>query len=483
MKIAVVGGGHVGLVAAACFATVGHDVKVYDIDETKVDKLRDGEVPFLEPGLERLLDSARKAEALTFHSDAAEALPGCALIFLCVNTSNGPDGNVDLSAVASAARAAASFASDGAVIVNRSTSPVGTARYIESIVADRRGRALSVAVNPEFLAEGTAVRDFLFPDRLVFGASEERSVDLLREAYEPILLRRLPTEVLAAARAQAVIDLPPVPMLVMTPQTAELTKYAANAFLSVKISFINEIASIAEELGADVEEVARAVGLDHRIGPHFLRAGIGWGGYCFPKDIAALTGMAQTHGLPARMLRAANEVNEDQRTWAIRVLQRHLKTLFGRRIGLLGLSFKANTDDLRNAPSLEIAFRLAELGAEVRAYDPAVRELSGAIGDIVHVDEDATTVARGADALIIVTEWPEFAQLDLPALRSSMRVPLMIDGRNMIDPQTARDAGFLYVGVGRDADSSQRFTDTGEVPSFRTYGERLEPKTVRPISS
>ncbi len=349
-----------------------------------------------------------------------------------------------------ATRTAARHVKDGAVVANRSTAPVGTAEYIRSILEEQRGDVIDVGVNPEFLAEGTAVRDFLAPDRIVVGAWNGGTADSIYAAYEPIVTRQLPSMVDADVyhRAAAGPDL--VPFLVSNPFTAELTKYAANAFLAVKISFINEIASIAEELGGDVTVIAQAVGLDRRIGPHFLRAGIGWGGSCFPKDILALQGMAETRGVAARMLRAANEVNAQQRHWVVQRLQRHLKTLVGRRIGLLGLTFKPNTDDLRNAPALEIAAELSRLNARVQAFDPVVKSLPPPFDQMIELTEDAVATARGAEALIVVTEWPEFAQLDLADLRSVMKGSLLVDGRNFVDPQSARDAGFDYLGVGRE---------------------------------
>jgi UDPglucose 6-dehydrogenase len=451
VDIAIVGVGHVGLVCASCFASLGHRVYALDVDKTRIDQLRSGVCPFFEPDLHEVMHAGQTSGALTFHSDPAEALSRASLIFVCVNTSSGPDDAVDLSGVLSATRAVARFAPDGAVLVNRSTAPVGTARYVESMLADERAGAVDVAVNPEFLAEGTAVRDFMIPDRIVFGAWDERPISLLFEAYEAILSHSLSAGVPASISAAARERLERVPLITTSPQTAELMKYAANAFLAVRISFINEIASIADQLGADVEEMAQGIGLDHRIGPHFLRPGIGWGGSCFPKDIATLRGMAETRGVSARMLRAANEVNEEQRLWAVRQLQRHLKTLFGRRVGLLGLSFKPNTDDLRNAPAVEIAMRLVELGAEVRAFDPAVTALPPGLSSIVQLAADPMALARGADALVLATDWAQFGRIDLPALAAAMRIPLLLDGRNFFDPMTARTAGFTYVDVGRES--------------------------------
>ena len=467
MDITFIGAGHVGLVSAACMTGAGHRVRVLDVDRERIEGLRDGFVPFLEPGLPALLDSGRTTGRLTFHDDPAEAIPGADLVFVCVGTLNGPEGEVDLSAVLAATATVAEHATPGTVLVNRSTSPVGTAEYIRSVIDEVRGGDVAVAVNPEFLAEGTAVRDFLVPDRIVIGAFDPAATARLAEAYDPIVRRDLPAglpdEVATAlARRDG-----PAPLVVVSTPTAELTKYAANAFLAVKISFINEIAQIAEEVGADVTEAARAVGLDHRIGPHFLGAGIGWGGSCFPKDIVALQGMAQTHGLEARMLQAANEVNAEQRRWVTRGLQRHLKTLYGRRVGLLGVAFKPGTDDLRNAPALEIASELARLNVRVRAYDPAVDALPSEYEGILELVSSPDEAARGADAVVLITDWPEFASLDLAALRAAMRTPLLLDGRNFLDPESAAEAGFVYLGVGRREHTSLAFAlaANGAAPS------------------
>ena len=449
LEISIFGAGHVGLVSGACLAELGHRVRVLDVDEGKIARLEGGEVPFLEPGLDEVLARVRTKATISFHSDPSEVLPAARVIFICVNTPNSPNGHVDLSSVVEAAHTAARFAADGALVVNRSTVPVGTADYISSILEDARRGELTMVVNPEFLSEGAAVRDFLAPDRIVIGARREADADLLVEAYETVIARRVPTDLPIDVQAGAAAGSGPVPVVVTKPQTAELIKYAANAFLSVKISFINEIAAIAEEVGGDVTEVTRAIGLDHRIGPHFLRAGIGWGGSCFPKDIMALQGMAETRGLSTRMLRAANEINSAQRQWVARKLQMHLKTLVGRRVGLLGLAFKPMTDDIRNAPALEIAAELARLDVQVRAFDPAIKSLPVGVDLDLEMVDGPQSLAQGADALVLVTEWPEFASLDLAGLARSMRNPLLLDGRNFFEPESARAAGFTYVGVGR----------------------------------
>jgi UDPglucose 6-dehydrogenase len=440
MRISVVGAGHAGLVVAAGLASLDHQVDVIDVDASKIAALRRGTVPFLEPELEPLVQDGIRRGRLRFQTDPSAAVSETDVSFVCVGTPDDGTGQVDLSAVIAATRAVARHAPDGTMLVNRSTAPVGTAAFLRDLVAEERQRPIDVAVNPEFLAEGTAVGDFLRPDRIVVGAWTEASVNVLREVYAPIL----------GGRSNGP-STEPVPFVVTDPPTAELTKYAANAFLAVKISFINEIASIAEEFGADVTQIATAIGADHRIGRAFLSAGVGWGGSCFPKDIIALQGSAEMRGVAARMLRAANDVNADQHRWVVRKLQTHLRTLVGRRVGLLGISFKANTDDTRHAPALEIASRLTKLGVRVSAYDPAVKRVPAEVKGQLVLAPDAQTLAAGADALVLVTEWKEFLELDLDALASVMRTRLLLDGRNAFDPERAHRAGFTYVGVGREA--------------------------------
>ncbi|MGH2557298.1 MAG: UDP-glucose dehydrogenase family protein [Actinomycetota bacterium] len=449
LSISVIGAGHVGVASAVCLAALGHEVRVLDIDRQKIDRLTAGELPFYEPGVAEVLARVSPSGRISFHAEPKDAVEGAQIVFLCVNTPNDDQGRVDLSALVAATRSVARHLAEGAVLVNRSTAPVGTAEFLRSILREERSdERVKVASNPEFLAEGSAVRDFLAPDRIVIGAWDEADVSSLLVAYQPILDRRLPDwleELVGGIAAHA----DAVPLVLADPSTAELVKYAANAFLAVKISFINEMGQIAEEVGADVVRVAEGIGLDRRIGPQFLRAGIGWGGSCFPKDIEALTGIAETRGVSAKILRAANEVNSEQRGWIVRKLQQHLKTLVGKRVALLGLAFKPNTDDLRSSPAVEVAAELSALSMRVTAFDPMVKELPPELEGIVELAPDAETAARDAEALVLVTEWPQFRQLDLSSLRSVMRVPLLLDGRNLFDPEAARAAGFTYAGVGR----------------------------------
>jgi UDPglucose 6-dehydrogenase len=451
LKISVVGVGHVGLVASACLASVGHRVRAFDIDEEAIRGLAAGEVSFFEPGLSDLIEDAVRVGRLSFHASSAEAFQDASLVFLCVDTPNGEDRRPDLSSLLAATVNTLEHVGDDSVIINRCTAPVGTAERLRALAEEGRQGAVSVAVNPEFLSEGTAVRDFIAPDRIVIGAWDDRTRMRVRAAYEPIVSRKLPDRVPEDIRTWVARQPGDVPVVLTSAQTAELTKYAANAFLATKISFVNELAGVAEELGADITAITQAMGLDRRIGPEFLRAGIGWGGSCFPKDIAALEGMARARGIPMRMLRAANDVNADQPGRVIRRLQAHLGDLAGRRVCLLGLAFKANTDDLRNAPALELAAELEWLGVEVSAFDPVVSQLPPPLDGFIEVGRDVLAAAAGADAIILVTEWPEFAHIDLEILRASMRYPLLIDGRNLLDPERAAAAGWIYVGVGRSS--------------------------------
>jgi UDPglucose 6-dehydrogenase len=474
--IAVVGAGHVGLVSATCLAAVGNRVRLFDVDADRIDGLRAGRMPFVEPSLDALFRHVLRSGAISVHATPGDALAGARAVFICVNTPNRADGSVELDAVKAATETAVAHAPSDAVLVNRSTAPVGTAEYLRSI-AEEAGSGLRIAVNPEFLAEGTAVRDFLRPDRIVVGAWDVDAADAVLRVYRPIVHGDLPHWLPGAGSAGRHLLDRGVPVVRTDPPTAELVKYAANGFLAVKISFINEIASIADDLGADVVRVAEAIGLDRRIGPHFLRAGLGWGGSCFPKDIVALRGMAETRGLEARMLSAAHDVNLDQQRWVVRKLQQHLRTLVGRRIGLLGIAFKPDTDDIRSAPSLQIADDLARLGARVRGFDPAIERLDHPAIELVR---SPLELAADADALVLVTDWRSFRDLDLEALARVVRVPLLLDGRNLFDPAAVERAGFMYVGIGRSMiEDAQRRPPRRATPADHgTAGSAPLPETA-----
>ena len=418
-RIAVFGGGYVGLVTAACFAELGHDVAVRDIVPGKIEARRRGEVPIYEPGLDALL--VRNAERLRYTLDVRDALDGAEFVFVCVDTPPLYSGDADLSRVWTVVDELPPDTQ--ATIVMKSTVPVGTGEKVRAALDARGLGAVAYVSNPEFTAEGTAVRDFMEPDRIVIGAFEAADGDAVEALH-------------------AGID---APMVRADVNSAEMIKLAANAFLMTRVSFINEIANVCELIGADVQSVAEGLGLDHRLGPHFLRAGLGYGGSCFPKDSLALKQLAANSGYHFQLLTAVIEVNELQKRRVIQKLQKHLGRLRGKTVALLGLAFKPNTDDTREAPSLVLASRLLAEGAEVRGWDPIARpELQGVLFCATPLE-----AVQGADAAVIVTEWPQLAELASEEVRAAMRHPLIIDGRNLLDPDVVRAAGFAYEGIGR----------------------------------
>ena len=421
-RIAMFGAGYVGLVTGACFADLGHDVVIRDVLPERIERLLAGEVPIYEPGLDEVL--ARNRERLRFTLDVHEAVDGAEFLYVAVGTPPTYSGDADLSAVWAVVDELPAGLEGRPIVVMKSTVPVGTGARIRERLDARGLENVGYASNPEFLAEGTAVEDFRRTDRIVVGAFEPKDAERVVDLHSGI-----ETEIVRT-------DVP----------SAELVKLAANAFLSTRISFINEIANVCELVGADVVDVARGVGLDHRLGPHFLRAGIGFGGSCFPKDVTALKQLAGNSGYPFLLLQAVWEVNELQKRRVVSKLQRHLGSLRGRTIALLGLAFKPNTDDMREAPSRVIAYRLLAEGADVRGWDPVARpddlpgvELCGSVLDAV----------RDADAAVIVTEWAELRSLASPEVRDAMARPLIVDGRNLLDPAQVREAGFEYEGIGR----------------------------------
>ena len=427
-RICVVGAGYVGLVTGACLAELGHDVVCLDIDHEKIAALRAGRVPFYEPGLAELLDTMRSRGRIAFSDRYDEAVPSAAFVFITVNTPTGAEGQADLEAVRNAVRDLAAVLSPHAVIVNKSTVPIGTGDLVEYLARRYTSVPFSVVSNPEFLREGSAIADFRSPDRIVLGSRNRAAAEAVLALYEPVRC----------------------PVLITDIRTAEMIKYASNAFLATRISFINEIAAICERLGADVTEVARGMGFDHRIGAEFLEAGLGWGGSCFPKDVRALIHMAATSGTHPQLLRAVLEINRDQRLALVQKLHTALGSLEDRTIAVLGLSFKPNTDDLRNSPAIELIDLLYYEGCQVRAYDPVAmpraRPLLPASARLCATPYEA---AAGADAVVLATAWQEFRELDLARLRAALRVPVIIDGRNCLDPAATRAAGFVYLGVGR----------------------------------
>ncbi|MEN6523892.1 MAG: UDP-glucose/GDP-mannose dehydrogenase family protein [Anaerolineaceae bacterium] len=429
-KICVVGTGYVGLVTGACFADLGNKVVCLDIDEERIEKVKQGIMPIYEPGLEQLVAQNIRAGRLSFSSDYQEGLHQTDFAFIAVGTPSGVDGEADLQYVRQVAEQIADLVDHPIIIVNKSTVPVGTGDWVADIIKKRRnGKALDfhVVSNPEFLREGSAISDFMTPDRVVLGSIHRQSAALAAQLYAPLRC----------------------PVLVTDLRTAEMIKYASNAFLATRISFINEIANICDELGADVTEVARGMGLDKRIGHSFLDAGLGWGGSCFPKDVKALAHMAVLHGTQPQLLQAVMDINRNQRRRAIVKLRKALGGLNDKTIGILGLSFKPNTDDIREAPALEIIHLLMNEGANIQAYDPQAMPGVAKIMPAIKLCVDPYQVAEGADALVLATEWNEFKQLDFERIHELMNGLVVLDGRNLWDPDTLRSMGFTYFGVGR----------------------------------
>ena len=432
MRIAMIGTGYVGLVSGACFADFGHDVTCVDKDATKIDALNVGRMPIWEPGLEALVKANEERGRLRFTTDLASGVEGAEAVFIAVGTpARRGDGHADLSFVYGAVRELAAVIKPGTVVVTKSTVPVGTGDEIEKILKEEGAADISVASNPEFLREGAAIADFKHPDRIVVGAEDEHAREVLREIYRPLFLNR-------------------APILFTGRRTAELTKYAANAFLAVKISFINEIADLCEAVDADVQDVARGIGLDNRIGAKFLHAGPGYGGSCFPKDTLALLQTADTAGVDQRIVRTTVQVNDDRKASMVdRVARAIGEDLQGKRIGVLGLAFKPNTDDMREAPSIPLIKALIERGSEVAAFDPVAQEQAAEVLSGVEFSKDAYAAADQADALVIMTEWDEFRALDLDRIAGSMRKKVLVDLRNVYDREEAEEAGLAYHGVGR----------------------------------
>ncbi len=428
-KICVIGAGYVGLVTGTCFADLGNQVICVDIDEEKIAKLKAGTIPFYEPGLEEMVRRNAQSSRLRFTTSSPEGIKEAEFVFIAVNTPSGAEGEADLKYIRMAAEEIARVMDHPLIIVNKSTVPIGTGDWMAEIVEAYADPEIEVAVvsNPEFLREGAAIGDFLNPDRIVLGSTNRDAAEQVAQLY--LSLR--------------------APIMITDLRTAEMIKYASNAYLANRISFINEIASICEKLGADVKEVAIGMGYDKRIGQAYLDAGLGWGGSCFPKDVKALEHMASIHGCHPQLLRAVMEINRDQRRRIIQTLREVVGTLHGKSIGILGLAFKPNTDDMREAPSIEVIHLLTNEGARAKAYDPVAMEVAKGVMPDVTYCSDPYQVAEGSDALIVVTEWNEFKHLDMARIKKLMRQPILIDGRNIYDPQKVDKLGFIYRGVGR----------------------------------
>jgi UDPglucose 6-dehydrogenase len=421
------GAGYVGLVTGACFADLGHDVVIRDILPERIERLRAGEVPIYEPGLDEVIE--RNRERIHFTLDVHEAVDGAEFLYVAVGTPPTESGDADLASVWAVVDELPEDVPGRPIVVMKSTVPVGTGAHVRARLDARGLSNVGYVSNPEFLAEGSAVADFTRPDRIVVGAFDQEDAERVVGLHQGIDGQVVHTDV----------------------PSAELVKLAANAFLSTRISFINEIANVCELVGADVVDVARGVGLDHRLGPHFLRAGIGFGGSCFPKDVSALKQLAGNEGYPFMLLHAVWEVNELQKRRVVQKLQKHLGPLRGKKIALLGLAFKPNTDDMREAPSRVIAYRLLSEGAEVRAWDP-VAHPTDLIG--IELCDTVLDAVRDADAAVIVTEWPELASVASAEVREAMANPLIVDGRNLLDPESTQAAGFTYEGIGRPRHAS-----------------------------
>ncbi len=452
MKVCVIGTGYVGLVTGVCLSHIGHHVICVDNNEEKVKLMKSGQSPIFEPGLSELMQSSTASGRLEFTTDLAAGVNHGEILFIAVGTPALPTGESDTRYVEAVARGIGAHLDNSyKVIVNKSTVPIGSGDWVRMIVlegvAERQSEGIKIEANfdvvsnPEFLREGAAVYDTFNPDRIVLGSNNQKAIALMQQLYQPLVDRKFGDNP----------SLPPVPVVVTDLSSAEMIKYAANAFLATKISFINEVANICDKVGADVTQVAKGIGLDSRIGTKFLQAGLGWGGSCFPKDVSALIHTADDYGYESELLKSAVNVNQRQRVVIIEKLQNELKILKGKVIGLLGLTFKPDTDDMRDAPSLNIIKELNRLGAKIKAFDPIVSSQTGmsqALSNVV-VETNPEMLADGCDALVLVTDWEQFLKYDYAKMGKLMNNPLIIDGRNFLDKESLEKAGFRYVGIGR----------------------------------
>ena len=448
MRVCVIGTGYVGLVTGVCLSHIGHDVICVDNNEEKVKLMQSGQSPIYEPGLSELMKSSAESGKLTFTTDLSKGVAHGEILYIAVGTPPLPTGESDTRYVEAVARGIGTHLKDEyKVIVNKSTVPIGSGDWVRMIILDGHKESGStvetsfdVISNPEFLREGSAVYDTFNPDRIVLGGNSDKAISMMQDLYQPLTSRKF-------AEDQS---LPEVPVVVTDLSSAEMIKYAANSFLATKISFINEVANICDRVGADVTQVARGIGLDSRIGGKFLNAGLGWGGSCFPKDVSALVHTANDYNYESELLKAAINVNQRQRLLVLEKLQNELKILKGKTIGLLGLTFKPDTDDMRDAPSLDLIEQLNRLGARVKAYDPIVSQsgLSHGLSNVI-IETNAEMLADSCDALVLVTDWREFLKLDLQKIAKLMNNSLIIDGRNFLDREAVQAAGIRYIGMGR----------------------------------
>ena len=448
MKISVVGSGYVGLVTGGCLAEIGHEVICTDSDLAKIEILESGRLPIYEPGLEGVIARNRQENRLRFEREPAKAVAAADVMFICVGTPPLPNGDADLGAIDSVARLVGTEARTPKLVIEKSTVPAQTGQQLKRQlgVYGRNGKAeFRVASNPEFLREGTAVYDFLHPDRIVVGVDDERSEKQLHEIYRPVLEQRFTCPIHSPSCPKS----EPLAWMVTTINSAELIKHASNSFLALKISYANMLADLAEKLGADIEQVVRAVGKDPRIGENFLRAGIGFGGFCLPKDLQAFMRLAQRCGVDSALLKEAENINNRRIDHFLEKLRRALWVIRGKQIGVLGLAFKPNTDDIRFSPAVALVERLIAEGARIRAYDPEAMEKTQEAYPNVPISASAYEAARGADALVIATDWNEFRGLDWERVRDSMARPLLLDGRNLLSPKEMTALGFEYHSMGR----------------------------------
>ena len=452
MKVCVIGTGYVGLVTGVCLAEIGHNVICVDKDESKINMLLKGKMPIYEPGLDKLVEKNVKKKNLIFSSDVESAIKSQDIIFICVGTPPLPDGSADLTQVEEVAKVIGNNLNDYKIIVNKSTVPIGSGDWVSMIINDNTNNShvksdatFDVVSNPEFLREGTAISDTFFPDRIVLGSSSKSAIDTMKKLYEPIISQKFDLMDISFDPKNS----KSIPIVETDLVSAEMIKYAANSFLATKISFINEIANICEKAGADVNMIAYGIGLDSRIGTKFLNAGIGWGGSCFPKDVLALTKIAAEYGLATQLLNSVVNVNNQQRLKVVQKVQETLKIIKGKSIGVLGISFKPNTDDTRDSPPITIMNNLVNLGAKVKAYDPIVKNTPETLNSKVLICGSTEDIFRDSDLLILATEWEEFKDLNYKENGKLMKDMNFIDGRNFLDKDEMISYGFNYLGIGR----------------------------------
>ncbi len=430
MKIGIIGSGYVGLVTGACFAHLGNEVLCVDIDQKKIAMLKKGQVPIYEPGLEEMLRDNVREKRLSFGTSVAQAVKQCEVLFISVNTPPKDTGEADLSYIENVSREIATNLKEYRLIVEKSTVPVQTGWWINKTIREYhpKGAQFDVASNPEFLREGSAIKDFLEPERIVLGVSSKRAEKILRKLYQPLKASIVVTDI----------------------ESAEIIKHASNSFLATKIAFINVVSRICDTVNADVDQVAKGMGLDSRIGPSFLKAGIGFGGFCFPKDLSAFLRMSEKLGVRFDLLREVLNINDDQKRYFVQKVENTLWNLKNKTVGILGLAFKANTDDMRFAPSIDIIGELQKQGVKIQAYDPQAMAKAKEVLDKVKFVNNAYSAARGADALAVLTDWSEFNNLDFKKIKKLLKHPVLFDGRNMFDPKEMKKLGFRYIAMGRN---------------------------------